>query len=139
MALSIGSVADETLKIDYARRGLGGLDLGRGFDSRRLHHFLSSQSSVFKGVAIFVSAPTACWYSFHRQNNLGYPLDSISNAIFSGMAIDVHGQLGGSVSGEGLGFFDGDAAFDYQVDIRFADGVEVYLATRSLFRYPGRL
>ena len=53
------------------------------------------------------------------------------------MAIDVHGQLGGSVSGEGLGFFDGDAAFDYQVDIRFADGVEVYLATRSLFRYPG--
>jgi len=39
VALSIGSVADETLKIDYARRGLGGLDLGRGFDSRRLHHF----------------------------------------------------------------------------------------------------
>ena len=51
------------------------------------------------------------------------------------MAVDVHGQLGGSVSGKGLGFFDGDAAFDYQVDIRFADGVEVYLATRFLFRY----
>ena len=43
------------------------------------------------------------------------------------------------MSGEGLGFFDGDAAFDYQVDIRFADGVEVYLAARPLFRYPGRL
>ena len=79
------------------------------------------------------------WYSFHGQNNLGHPFYGVGKTIFAGMAIDVHGQLGGSVSGEGLGFFDGDAAFDYQVDIRFADGVEVYLATRSLFRYPGRL
>tara|TARA_B100001245_G_C22734127_1_gene356240 strand:- start:26 stop:280 length:255 start_codon:yes stop_codon:yes gene_type:complete len=78
------------------------------------------------------------WYSFRGQNNLGHPFYGVGKTIFAGMAIDVHGQLGGSVSGEGLGFFDGDAAFDYQVDIRFADGVEVYLATRSLFRYPGR-
>ena len=43
------------------------------------------------------------------------------------------------MSGEGLGFLYGDAALYYQVDIGFADGVEVYLAARPLFRYPGRL
>jgi len=75
------------------------------------------------------------WYSFRGQNSLGYPLDSIGRAIFSGMAIDIHGQFGRSVAGESLRFFDGEAAFDYQVDISFADSVKVYLAARSLFRY----
>jgi len=90
------------------------------------------------GVAIFVSAPTAYWYSFHRQNNLGYPLDSISKAIFSGMAIDIHGQFGGSMSSEGLRFLDGDTTLNNQVDICFADSVNVNLAARSLFRYPSK-
>jgi hypothetical protein len=53
------------------------------------------------------------WYSFHGQNNLGYSFDSIGKTIFSGMAVDVHGQLWRSVSGENLSFFDGDAAFDH--------------------------
>ena len=56
------------------------------------------------------------------------------------MAIDVHGQLGGSVSGEGLGFFDGDAAFDYQVDICFKayDFSSILLPTAILsVLYPG--
>ena len=48
------------------------------------------------------------------------------------MTIDVHGQFRGSVSGEGLGFLNSDAAFNNQVDICFADGVKVYLAARPL-------
>ena len=43
------------------------------------------------------------------------------------------------MSGECLGFLNGYAALDNQIDKCFADGVKVYLATRSLFRDAGRL
>ena len=41
-----------------------------------------------------------------------------------------------SVSSESLGFFDGDAAFDYQVDICFADGVKSILPPGPCFGIP---